>query len=62
MKKASTAKSALLAETTPKDYTPAQAQIDAFARRIIPEIKKFFADENIQHEFSAWKERKGSAE
>lgn len=39
------------------DYTPTQAQIDMFARRLMPEIKKFFADEQIQKEFAEWKER-----
>ena len=62
MKKATTAEQTLHNETAPADYTPTQAQIDAFARRIMPEIKKFFADESIQQEFAAWKERKGQAE
>jgi hypothetical protein len=26
-------------------------QIEIFARRLLPEIKRIFADENIQHEF-----------
>lgn len=39
------------------DYTPTQAQIDTFARRLMPEIKRFFADEQIQKEFAEWKER-----
>ena len=62
MKKASTEKSALLAETTPKDYTPTKEQINDFARRIMPEIKKFFADESIQQEFAAWKEKHDMAD
>ena len=35
-------------------YTPSQAQIDALARRLLPEIKKFFADGQVQKEFAEW--------
>ena len=42
---------------TPADYTPTQKQIDTFARRLMPEIKKFFADETIQREFAEWQEK-----
>jgi len=42
---------------TPADYTPTQKQIDTFARRLMPEIKKFFADEEIQKEFAEWQEK-----
>jgi len=45
---------------TPKmseDYTPTQDQLDVLARRLMPEIKKFFADEQIQREFAEWKAR-----
>jgi len=41
----------------PNDYTPPQGQLDALARRLMPEIKKFFADEQIQQEFAEWKAR-----
>jgi hypothetical protein len=41
----------------PADYTPTQNQLDTLARRLMPEIKKFFADEQIQKEFSEWKSR-----
>jgi len=47
----------LLTETIPADFTPTQEQLDALARRLIPEIKKFFADEQAQKEFAAWRER-----
>ena len=40
-----------------KQFTPTQAQIDTFARRLAPEIKKFFADEQIQKEFAKWQEK-----
>ena len=48
-------------QTTPADYAPTQEQIDALARRLMPEIKKFFADEQIQREFAEWQERQGLA-
>ena len=42
-------------ETVPVDFSPTQKQIDILARRLMPEIKKFFADEKIQKEFAEWK-------
>ena len=36
-------------------------QIEIFARRLLPEIRKFFADEAIQKEFEEWKRKKGAA-
>ena len=45
----------LYTETEPFNYTPSQTQIDMIARRLIPEIKRFFADEQIQKEFTEWK-------
>ncbi len=30
-------------------------EIEIFARRILPEIKKYFADEEVQKEFLEWK-------
>ena len=44
-------------EMIPADYTPTQDQLDALARRLMPEIKKFFADKQIQQEFAEWKTR-----
>ena len=32
-------------------------QIEIFARRLLPEIKKFFADESIRKEFEEWKKQ-----
>ena len=43
-------------ETAPNAFTPSQEQIDAFARRLMPEIKKFFADENIRQGFIKWQD------
>ena len=37
--------------------TPTKEQINALACRLLPEIKKFFADEQVQKEFEAWKAR-----
>jgi hypothetical protein len=44
----------LRTETEPADFTPTLEQIDALARRLMPEIKRFFADEDIQREFAEW--------
>ena len=32
-------------------------QIKIFARRIMPEIKKYFTDENVKKEFQEWKKK-----
>lgn len=29
--------------------------LELFARRLLPEIKKYFADEEVKREFSEWK-------
>jgi len=52
---------ALHTETVPTDFTPTQEQFDALARRLMPEIKKFFADEQVQKEFAEWKGRQDRA-
>ena len=44
----------LQTKTDPANFTPSQEQIDALARRLMPEIKKFFADEQIRLEFTEW--------
>ena len=49
------------AETVPAEIVPTHEQIDALARRLMPEIKRFFADEQVQQEFAKWQERKGVA-
>lgn len=36
-------------------------QVEIFARRLLPQIKKFFADENIQKEFEEWKKKRQDA-
>ena len=32
-------------------------QIEIFARRLLPEIKRFFVDENIRQEFEEWQRK-----
>ena len=46
-------------KTEPSDFIPTNMQIDAFARRLMPEIKKFFADEQVQMEFAEWRAKQG---
>jgi len=33
-------------------------QIEILARRLLPQIKKFFADEDIQKEFEEWRKKR----
>ena len=47
----------LEAHAVPDNFIPSQEQIEMLARRMIPEIKKFFADEQVQQEFARWMER-----
>ena len=49
-------------ETNITGFSPTQEQIDAFARRLMPEIKKYFADERIQREFADWQAKQNMAE
>ncbi len=41
-------------EVMPDNFIPSQEQIEMLARRMIPEIKRFFADEEVQQEFARW--------
>jgi len=34
-----------------------EGQIDVFARRLLPEIKRFFADESMRQEFEEWQRK-----
>jgi len=43
-------------------FMPTAEQIESLSRRLMPEIKKFFADEQIQREFAEWREKQKSAE
>jgi hypothetical protein len=42
------------------NYAPSDEQIGALARRLMPEIKKFFADKQIQQEFVDWQEKQNA--
>jgi hypothetical protein len=44
------------------NFTPTKEQINALACRLLPEIKKFFADEQVQKEFAEWQARQNTAE
>lgn len=35
-----------------------EKQIEILARRLLPEIRKFFADADIQKEFKEWQKKK----
>jgi len=34
-----------------------EKQIEIFARRLLPEIKRFFWDKKVQHEFKEWQNK-----
>jgi len=34
-----------------------EQQIEIFARRMLPEIKRYFADDSIQREFEEWRSK-----
>ena len=35
-----------------------EKQIEILARRLLPEIRKFFADEEVRKEFKEWQRKK----
>jgi len=41
-------------ETQSQGIEISDKQIEIFARRLLPEIKRFFADEKIRWEFEEW--------
>jgi len=47
-------------DTEPVNFNPSQKQIDTLARRLMPEIKKFFADEQVQREFAEWQAKQNA--
>ena len=57
MNKARKTEATELNNTMPNGFVPTQEQIDALARRLMPEIKRFFADSQIQQEFTEWIEK-----
>jgi len=62
MMKAQTANIELNVETVPVGFEPTQAQIDALAKRLMPEIKRYFADEQIQRDFADWQKKQNPGE
>jgi len=42
------------------EFTPSKDQVDTFAYRLMPEIKRYFADERVQKEFADWKNKHNS--
>ena len=44
-------------DTIPINFTPSQEQINAIARIMMPELKLFFADEQVQQEFAEWQKK-----
>jgi len=58
MQQAERQEDAFYVVTEPAQFVPSQTQLDALARRLIPEIKKLFADEQIQREYTEWLERR----
>ena len=60
MKNLRMTKPELTGGTVPGEYAPTAEQIDALAHRLMPEIKKFFADEQVQQEFAEWQERQSA--
>ena len=40
------------------DIEISEKQIEIFARRLLPEIKRFFADEDMREEFDEWKKKR----
>jgi len=43
-------------------FVPSREQIDALVCLLMPENKKFFADEQVQQEFVRWQENQKMAE
>ena len=40
------------------DFEVTAAQIELLARRLLPEIKRFFANEDIRREFEEWQRKR----
>ena len=59
-KKPTKAAPAVPNEMLPTGFSPSQDQIETLARRLMPEIIKFFADGQVQEEFAQWQERRSA--
>jgi len=40
---------------------PSKDQFDTFARRIMPDVKSYFDDEEVQKEFTDWQQEQSTA-
>jgi len=49
-------------ETPTGKFEPTDEQIHALALRLMPEIKRYFTDEQIQREFTEWQKKQKTAE
>ena len=47
----------LYTEDVPENFVPSQEQINAIARRMMPELKQYFANKLVQKEFAKWQKR-----
>ena len=61
MKKTMRTEPAIDHKVVPGDIAPSEEQIDALARRLMPEVLKYFADEQIRQEFIKWQNKKDAA-
>jgi len=43
---------------SPQKIEYSEEQVEMFARRIMPIIKRYFADENVRKEFEEWKKKR----
>jgi len=50
----------LQTDTVPINFVPSTEQINAIARRMIPELKQLFADKQVQKEFAEWQKKEGA--
>ena len=60
MRKAREAIPELNSESNSAVFVPSEEQTDALARRLMPEIKKYLSNEQIQQEFAQWKGKQDS--
>ena len=42
-------------------FAPTKEQAKMFAHLVVPEIKKYFADERVQNNYAKWQEEQNSA-
>jgi hypothetical protein len=49
-------------ESVPDNFTLTKKQIDTLARQMMPDIKAFFADEQVQREFAEWQAKQAATQ